>query len=230
MGQIRGVILDVDGTLVDSNDAHARAWVDALAEFGYQVPYERVRPLIGMGGDKVMPLLTGLSAEDGKGKQIAERREEIFTSRYLPQVRPLPGARELLARMKDEGLKLGVASSSKEDSLRRLLALVDGESLLDATTSSDDADNSKPDPDIVKAALRRVGQPPEHVVMMGDTPYDIQAASRAGIRTIAFRSGGWGNADLSAAVAIYDGPEDLLRNFEKSVLASAAVESGRRGG
>jgi len=230
MGQIRGVILDVDGTLVDSNDAHARAWVDALAEFGYQVPYERVRPLIGMGGDKVMPLLTGLPAGDGKGKQIAERREEIFTSRHLPQVRPLPGARELLARMKEEGLKLAVASSSKQDSLRKLLALVGGEGLLDTPTSSDDADRSKPDPDIVKAALRRLGEPPEHVVMIGDTPYDIQAGARAGVRAIAFRSGGWGNAELSGAIAIYDGPEDLLRNFEKSVLAGAAVPGGRRGG
>jgi HAD superfamily hydrolase (TIGR01509 family) len=229
MGQIRGVILDVDGTLVDSNDAHARAWVDALAEFGHQVPYERVRPLIGMGGDKVLPLLVGLSAGEGKGKQIAERREEIFASRYLPQVRPLPGARELLARMKQEGLKLAVASSSREDMLRKLLALVGAEDVLDAATSSDDAEKSKPDPDIVKAALRRLGERPEHVVMIGDTPYDIQAAARAGIRTIAFRSGGWSHAELSGALAIYDGPEDLLRRFDKSVLAGAAVETRRRG-
>jgi len=229
MAQIRGVILDVDGTLVDSNDAHARAWVDALAEFGYQVPFERVRPMIGMGGDKVLPLLTGLSADDGKARQIAARREEIFESRYFPQVRPLAGAPELLARMKEEGMKLAVASSSKEEMLRKLLALVGAEDVLDAATSSDDADKSKPDPDIVKAALRRLGERPEHVVMIGDTPYDIQAAARAGVRAIAFRSGAWGDAELSGAVALYDGPEDLRRNFEKSVLAGAGVESPRRG-
>src|SRR6185503_7988238 len=102
MGTIRAVIFDVDGTLVDSNDQHARAWVDALAEFGYQVQYERVRAMVGMGGDKIIPLLTKLSAEEGKGKQITERREEIFESRYLPQVRALPGARELLQRMRDD--------------------------------------------------------------------------------------------------------------------------------
>jgi phosphoglycolate phosphatase-like HAD superfamily hydrolase len=111
--------------------------------------------------------------------------------------------------------------------LRKLLALVGGESLLDAKTSSDDADKSKPDPDIVKAALKRVGLLPEHVVMIGDTPYDIQAATRARIRTIAFRSGGWETADLTGAVAIYDGPADLLAKFEKSLLAAAAVESER---
>lgn len=90
---MRGVIFDVDGTLVDSNDQHARAWVDALAEAGFPVPYDKVRPLIGMGGDKVLPKLTGLSDDDEKGKRIAERREQIFDEEYLPQVRPFPGAR-----------------------------------------------------------------------------------------------------------------------------------------
>src|SRR3954447_15002425 len=98
MGGIRGVIFDVDGTLVDSNDEHARAWVDALAETGRDVAYERVRPLIGMGGDKVMPMLTGLSADEPEGKRIAERRKAIFAERYLPRIRAFPGARELLVR------------------------------------------------------------------------------------------------------------------------------------
>ncbi len=223
MTAIRGVIFDVDGTLVDSNDGHARAWVDALAEFGRPVPYERVRPLIGMGGDKVLPMLAGLSSEAGEGKRIAERREAIFGERYLPQARALPGARELLVRLRGEGLRLAVASSSKEDMLRRLLALVDAEDLLEATTSSDDADKSKPDPDIVQAALERLRERPEATVMIGDTPYDVESAGRAGVRVIAFRSGGWKDEDLRGAVAVYDGPDDLLRHFEESVLAPAAV-------
>jgi len=223
MGEVRGVILDVDGTLVDSNDAHARAWVDALAESGRQVPFARVRPLIGMGGDKVLPILARLSAEEGEGKRIAERREEIFAARYLPEVRALPGARELLARMKDEGLRLAVASSSKEDMLRRLLRLVGAEDVLDAATSSDDADRSKPDPDIVAAALERLGEPRERAVMIGDTPYDVEAAARARVRSIAFRSGGWDDQALRGAAAIYDGPDDLGRRFEESILAAAKV-------
>jgi HAD superfamily hydrolase (TIGR01509 family) len=220
---VKGVIFDVDGTLVDSNDEHARAWVDGLAEFGYDVPYERVRALIGMGGDKVLPILTDLSADDAKGKRLAERREEIFAERYLPRVRPFPGARELLVRLRDEGLLVAVASSSKKEMLKRLLSLVGAEDLLDAKTSSDDADNSKPDPDIVQAALRRLGESPDGAVMVGDTPYDVEAATGAGLKTIAFRCGGWKDGDLRGAAEIYDGPADLLAHLDQSILAAAAV-------
>jgi HAD superfamily hydrolase (TIGR01509 family) len=220
---IRAVIFDVDGTLVDSNDQHARAWVDSLAEAGFPVPYEKIRPLIGMGGDKVLPMLTGIKDDDAKGKRIAERREQIFAERYLPQVRAFPGARELLVRLRAEGLRLAVASSSKEDMLKRLLALVGAEDLLETKTSSDDAENSKPDPDIVKAALHRLGEPHDAVVMVGDTPYDIEAAGRAGIQSIAFRSGGWKDPDLRGAAEIYDGPADLVANIDRSMVAPAAV-------
>lgn len=220
---VKGVIFDVDGTLVDSNDQHARAWVDALAEFGYQVTYERVRALIGMGGDKVLPILTGLSADDAEGKRIGERREEIFAEQYLPRIRPFPGARDLLVRLRKEGLRLAVASSSKKEMLTRLLSLVGAEDLLEAKTSSDDAENSKPDPDIVQAALRRLGEAPDRAVMVGDTPYDIEAASRAGLTSIAFRSGGWKDEDLRGAIEIYDGPADLLEHLDQSILVAAAV-------
>lgn len=223
MGSFQAVIFDVDGTLVDSNDAHALAWVDALAEFGYSVPFERVRPLIGMGGDKVLPIVAGLSSKDDKGKQVAQRREQVFAERYLPEVRPLDGARELLARLREDRFRLGVASSSKEDMLRRLLAIVGGEDLLGKASSAGDAEHSKPDPDVVEAALERVGAPRERVVMIGDTPYDVAAAARARIACVAFRSGGWKDRDLHGAIAIYDGPGALLAQIEKSVLAPAAV-------
>jgi HAD superfamily hydrolase (TIGR01509 family) len=225
MGPIRGVIFDVDGTLIDSNDGHARAWVDALAEAGHAVPYERIRPMIGMGGDKVLPLVAGLSADDGKGQRIAGRREAIFAERYLPKVKALPGARELLVRLRKEGHRLAVASSSKEDMLQRLLALVGAEDLLEAKTSSDDAENSKPDPDIVTAALERLGEPRDRVVMVGDTPYDVEAARAAGIGAIGFRSGGWTDPGLKGSLAIYDGPADLLQHYDESVLAAAAQNS-----
>jgi HAD superfamily hydrolase (TIGR01509 family) len=225
MGPIRGVIFDVDGTLVDSNDEHARAWVDALSEAGRTVSYERLRPMIGMGGDKVLPLVAGLSAEEGDGKRIAERRDAIFAERYLPQVKAFPGARELLVRLRKEGLRLAVASSSKEDLLRRLLALVGAEDLLETKTSSDDADKSKPDPDIVTVALERLGEPRAQVVMVGDTPYDVEAARAAGIAAIGFRSGGWNDDGLEGAVAVYDGPAALLQHYDESVLAKAAQNS-----
>src|SRR5436305_3865330 len=153
MPPIRGVILDVDGTLVDSNDAHAKAWVEAFAEHGVRVPFDQVRRLIGMGGDKLMPKVSGIQADSPQGQQISKRRGEIFLSQYLPHLRPCPGARELLHHMRDEGLKLVVASSAKKGELKPLLKICGADEVIEDKTSSDDADRSKPDPDIVHAAL-----------------------------------------------------------------------------
>jgi HAD superfamily hydrolase (TIGR01509 family) len=138
------------------------------------VPFEQMRPLIGMGGDKVLPILTGRSIDEPKGKKIAERRDAIFGERYLPQVRPLPGARDLLLRLKADGFRLAVASSTEKELLRRLLNIVGTPEVFEKTASSDDADNSKPDPDIVRGALRGLKEPPDSVVMIGDTPYDVE--------------------------------------------------------
>lgn len=218
MKQIRGVILDVDGTLVDSNDAHAHAWVDALAEHGISVPFEKVRPLIGMGGDKLLPEASGIGEDTPEGGRISERRGEIFKERYLPKLKAFPSTRELLRRMRDDGLKLVVASSAKEDELKSLLKIAGADDLIEEKTSSDDAENSKPDPDIVKAALESSGLAPDEVVMIGDTPYDIESASRAGVRVVAVRTGGWKDADLSGAIAIFDDPADLLARYESSPL------------
>jgi HAD superfamily hydrolase (TIGR01509 family) len=216
LGHIRGVILDVDGTLVDSNDAHAQAWVDALAEHDIQVGFEKVRPLVGMGGDKLLPEVSGIEEDTPEGERISKRRGEIFKQRYLPTLKAFPSTRELLQRMRDEGLKLVVASSAKEDELNPLLNIAGADGLVEEKTSSDDAENSKPDPDIVKAALDGSGLAPDEVLMLGDTPYDIESASGAGVGVVAFRCGGWEDADLSGAIAIYDGPADLLSNYESS--------------
>jgi HAD superfamily hydrolase (TIGR01509 family) len=229
MGAIGAVIFDVDGTLVDSNDQHARAWVEALAEYGYKVPFEQVRPLIGMGGDKVLPILTGLSADEPKTRKIAERRDAIFADRYLPQVRPLPGARDLLLRLKADGLKLAVASSSEKDLLKRLLNIVGAPDVFEKTASGDDAEQSKPDPDIVHAALKSLGEAPGLVAMIGDTPYDVEAALRAKVTPIALRSGGWKDDDLKGAVEIYDGPQELLQHLDDSAVGpDASRTSGAR--
>jgi HAD superfamily hydrolase (TIGR01509 family) len=220
--RIRGVILDVDGTLVDSNDAHARAWVEALAEHGIRVAFEKVRPLIGMGGDKLLPEVSAIKAETPEGERISKRRSEIFKERYLPKLKAFPSTRELLLRMRDDGLKLVVASSAKEDELNPLLKIAGADDLIEERTSSDDAENSKPDPDIVKAALSSSGLAPSDVVMLGDTPYDIESASRAGVRVVAVRSGGWADEDLSGAIAIFDDPADLLARYESSPLKQRA--------
>jgi HAD superfamily hydrolase (TIGR01509 family) len=221
MKRVRGVILDVDGTLVDSNDAHACAWIEALAERGLTVPFNKVRKLIGMGGDKLLPAACGLSEDSPESKQVSQRRKEIFKSRYLPSLRPFAGARELLRRMHDHGLKLVVASSAREDELRPLLELCGANGLIETAASSDEADQSRPDPNIVQAALKELQLPAAEVVLLGDTPCDAEAAQRAGVRMIGLRCGGWGDADLAGAVALYHNPADLLQHYDESPLARA---------
>jgi HAD superfamily hydrolase (TIGR01509 family) len=216
---LSAVLLDIDGTLVDSNDAHAQAWVRAFAEHGVDVPFDAVRRAIGMGGDQLMPRVSPHSEESEEGQRIAARRKEIFAREYLPALRRLRDADRLVAALKARGFTLVAASSAKEEELRPLLNIAGADGLLDATTSSDDAERSKPAPDIVTAALDRAKTPAEAAIMIGDTPYDIQAAARAGVRTIAFRSGGWTDDDLRGAVAIYDGPWDLLAHLDESPLS-----------
>ena len=213
------VILDIDGTLLDSNDAHARAWVDAFGEAGIEVDYERVRRSIGMGGDKLMPHVAGLTEDSPEGHRIAQRRGEIFKSRYLPHVAPFPRVRELVERFAQGGFTIVVASSAQEDELGPLLERAGVADLIESKTSSDDAENSKPDPDIVKAALRRSGAPRHAAVMLGDTPYDVAAARRTGIAVVGVECGGWSRNDLHDASAIYASPADLLERYEESIFA-----------
>lgn len=220
MIQIRGVILDVDGTLVDSNDAHAHSWVEAMAEYGYIVAFEKVRPLIGMGGDKVLPVTIHLQKDSETGSQISKRRAEIFKERYLTHMRAFPGAKELLQEMRRRGLKLTIASSAQPDELKSLLQLVGAEDLVEEKTTSKDVKRSKPDPDVMSVTLERSGLDAYEVLMLGDTAYDIEAARKVHVQTIAFRSGGWKDADLAGALAIYDGPADLLAHYDQSPLVS----------
>jgi HAD superfamily hydrolase (TIGR01509 family) len=227
MQRVQGVILDVDGTLVNSNDAHAHAWVEALAENGISVPFATIRGLIGMGGDKLLPRVAGLEESSEKGTQISDRRGQIFKDKYLRRLRPFPGAKELLERMRAEGLRLVVASSAKEDELKSLLKLCGADSLVESKTSSDDAANSKPDPDIVRAALHRLHLGPSNVLMLGDTPYDIEAAVRSGVATVALRSGGWTDAELVGAVAVYEGAADLLIRYDSSPFARSLTQELR---
>jgi HAD superfamily hydrolase (TIGR01509 family) len=219
----RAVILDVDGTLVDSNDAHIQVWVDALAENGHPVPREKVQRLVGMGGDNLLPAAAGIEKESPEGKKIAGRRAELFKTRYLPHLKPFPRVRELLEKMCEEGLQLVVATSSPADELEVLLDRAGVADLLEDRASASEAESSKPDPDVVHAALRKLGLPPGETLMLGDTPYDIEAAGKAGVGTIALRCGGFSDRDLAGAMAIYNDAADLLARFDKSPLHAAQI-------
>lgn len=217
--RLRGCLLDVDGTLIDSNDAHARSWLDVLREFDYDVTYAQIRGLIGMGGDKLVRALTGLDVDTGKGKQLATRRMAVFSADYLPSLGPTPGASDLIARLREDGLQPVIATSAKEQELNALLEQAGLNDLIQRRTTSDDADESKPDPDIVHAALERGKLRPSETFMLGDTPYDIEAAERAGVGSIALRCGGWWADDaLGGAIAIYEDPADLVRHYGRSPL------------
>lgn len=216
---IRAVLFDIDGTLVDSNQAHADAWIKAFSEFGVSVDPIEVRRSIGMGGDKLMPAVSGLDEDSPLGSKIADRRGQIFQNEFLPTLTPLPGSADLVAAVKERGLRAVAASSASKEDLLALLDIAGAKSLLDDWTSSDDADESKPAPDIVEAALQRAGVAAAEAVMIGDTPYDVAAARKAGVRVIAFRSGGWLDPDLTGAIEIYDGPGDLLARLDRSLLA-----------
>lgn len=220
---IEGVILDVDGTLVASNDTHAQAWVAAFAAFGYEIPFEQVRPLMGMGGDQVIPrLVPGLSSEEGVGKQIAEHRRELIVNEFSSGLAPTQGARELVQKLRDSGLHLIIASSASEQEMDVLLEVAQVKDLVPEVTNSSDAEATKPAPDIVEAALNKAHLQPDRTVMLGDTPYDIESANKAGVSVIALRSGGFDDQQLQGAIAIYDDPADLLRHYETSPLSSVA--------
>jgi HAD superfamily hydrolase (TIGR01509 family) len=218
---LRAAILDIDGTLIDSNDAHAHAWVDVGKEFGYKLDFNEVRRLIGMGGDKVLPILTGLEDGSDEGERMNKRRGEIFREEYLPTLSPFPHARELLERFRADGLALVIATSASKKDMGGLLKKIGVEDLIDEKTSSSDADNSKPDPDIIQAALKKAGVRPSEALMLGDTPYDVEAARKAGVRTVALRCGGWSAEDLGDAAAVYRDPADLLAHYDESPFGAA---------
>ena len=216
------VIFDVDGTLVDSNDAHARAWVAAFAAERIAVDYNAVRRAIGMGGDKLIPAVSKVSPGSALGKRLTERRAAEFAERQLPAVRPFPHVRGLALRMVEDGYLLAIASSAQEDELRQLVDRAGITDLLAAQSSSDSGGQSKPDPDIVQAALARAKVDARDAIMIGDTPYDVEAAQRAGVRIVGVTCGGWSAADLTGAIAVYSDPADLLAGYDSSPFARRA--------
>src|SRR4029077_5186913 len=165
----RAVILDMDGTLLDSNEAHVKAWVEALREHGREVSEQDIWPWVGMGGDNLLPAAVGISKESPEGKKIAEPGEKIFPNPSPPPPKPFPEVRPLLERMKRDGLKLVVATSSPQDEVEKAIEIISARALRGDGTSASDTARSKPDPDVVHAALGRVGVPADEAVMLGDT-------------------------------------------------------------
>ena len=214
----QALIFDVDGTLVDSVDLHAQAWQEGFREFGKEVGFAEARSQIGKGSDTLLPAFLNEDEVAEFGKALADRRGAIFKERYLKQVKPFPRVRELFERLRRGHWKIALASSGKADEVEYYQKLVGIKDLVDAATSSADAERSKPHPDIFTAALDKLGLPSqEDIVVIGDTPYDVEAAGKAGLRTLALRCGGFAEEDLrkAGAFAIYQDPADLLIRYEE---------------
>lgn len=221
---ITSVIFDIDGTLVDSVDLHAKAWQEAFAHFGYRLDYDEVRRQIGKGSDKLIPHFLSPEEYEELGEQLDDYRNQLYKREYLPKVRAYPRVRELFELIRADGKRIALASSAKGDELATYKREANIADLVDEQTSSDDAEHSKPSPDIIEAALRCFGDTPaEEAIMIGDTPYDAQAAAKIGMQSIGFLCGGWSEGELRSAgcVETYRDAADLLEKYEQSLLGSS---------
>lgn len=210
-------ILDIDGTLVDSNYQHALAWYRALREHGHVLPIWRIHRHIGMGGDQIVAALCGDEAEQRDGDSIREAETEQYMA-MIDEVEPLEGARDLIVDLKRLGRRVVLASSAKPDEIEHYLDLLDARELADAWTSSGDVEATKPAPDLVVKALDRVGGGP--AVMVGDSTWDCRAAKNAGVETIAVLTGGFSEQELieAGAAAVFSSMDELRRRLPETPL------------
>ncbi|HCF29867.1 MAG TPA: HAD family hydrolase [Cyanobacteria bacterium UBA11049] len=225
---MEAVIFDIDGTLVDSVDFHAQSWQKTFQHFGHQIPYDQIRAQIGKGSDKLMPVffsLEQLNELDGQSATLGERmrdyRRELYKREYHPQIKAFPQVRELFLRIKADGKRVALASSATSDDLAVYKQIMNVEELVDAATTTTEVESSKPEPDVFLATLDKLGGiAPNNVIVVGDTPYDAEAASKANLRTIGVLSGGFSEENLRQAgcIAIYQNIALLLAHYDSSPL------------
>ncbi len=217
---IKAFIFDVDGTLIDSNDFHAEAWQKALAKKGFDIAFDKIRAQIGKGADTLLPEFLTKKEVEKYEDELADLRGEIFKNEYLERIKPFPKVRELFQKIKADGIKIALASSANEDEVEAYKKIANIEDLVEKTTSADDAEESKPEPDIFQAALKLLGNPKlETVLVVGDTPYDAEAATKAKLKIVGVLCGGFPEEDLreKGCIEIYKDAVDLLENYQKLI-------------
>jgi len=213
-------IFDIDGTLVDSNEFHIDSWDRAFRRFGKEFPREKLRAQIGKGSDQYLPEFLTPDEIDRFGKELDDYRSDLFRKEYLPKVRPFPKVRELFQRIRDDDKKIGLASSGKKADTKYYIDFLKIDDFIDGYVSGDDADNSKPAPDIFAASLKKLGGiSANDAVTVGDTRFDIEAARKTGMKTIAFLCGGTSGPVLreAGAVAIYRDPASFLAHYDELI-------------
>ena len=208
-------ILDVDGTLVDTNYQHAIAWYRAFRRHGEVLPIWRIHRHIGMGGDQLVRALCGDAVEDQKGDDIRDAEKDLYAE-LIDEVEPLHGATELIRDLERRGHAVVLASSAKADEVERYVDLLDARELADGWTTAADVDATKPEPDLVEVARRMVGV--AAVVMIGDSTWDCEAGKRAGVETIAVLTGGFSEQELldAGATAVYESIDELRRSLDET--------------
>jgi HAD superfamily hydrolase (TIGR01549 family) len=218
---IEAVIFDIDGTIVDSVDLHAKAWQRTFAKFGKNILLEAIRSQIGKGADQLLPVYFSKQELEQFGEAIEIYHRELFKKEYLPKVKGFPRVRELFQRIKQDKKQIALASSAKQDELKRYQEIAQIDDLIESETSSDNVERSKPCPDIFVEALKKLGNvASENVVAVGDTPYDAEAAAKANVKSIGLLGGGWTQPQLRRAgcIAVYRDPADLLARYEESPI------------
>ena len=217
---IEAVIFDIDGTLVDSVDFHARAWHETFKHFGRDVAYEKVRHQIGKGGDQYLPVFLSEKEIREMGAEIEKFRGDLFKEQYLERVRPFPQVRELCERLQQDGKRVALASSGNGAEVDHYVKLAGIGELVEAQMTKSNVKHSKPRPDVFVGALNLLHLPADETIVIGDTPYDVQAAKNIELRTIGLLCGGFSEDELRAAgaISIYRDPADLLENYSRSHL------------
>jgi HAD superfamily hydrolase (TIGR01549 family) len=210
-------ILDIDGTLVDTNYQHAMSWYMAFRQHGVTLPVWRIHRHIGMGGDQLIEAVAGAEVEEEAGDDIRAAEAALYLA-TIQSTSPLEGARELIEDLKGDGRQVVLASSAKEQEVDHYLDQLDARELVDGWTTSADVERTKPEPDLVRAALDRLGT--EEAVMVGDTPWDVQAAERAGVPTIAVLTGGFSEQELreAGAAAVFTSIVELREGMASTPL------------
>jgi HAD superfamily hydrolase (TIGR01509 family) len=213
-------ILDIDGTLVDTNYQHAIAWYRAFRQNDIVLPVWRIHRHIGMGGDQLIAALTDEKTDVEKGDDIRGAEKALYLA-MIEEVEPLEGARELIERLKEAGRTVVMASSAKAGEVDHYLDLLEARELADDWTTSADVERTKPEPDLVKAALDKAGAEPGDAVMLGDTPWDCEAARGAGVETVALMTGGFSRQELTeaGAAAVFESLPELLERIDETPLA-----------
>lgn len=213
-------VLDIDGTLVDTNYHHAIAWYRAFRQSAIVLPIWRIHRHIGMGGDQLITALTDEQTEDEKG-EVIRAAEKVLYMELIDEVQPMQNSRRLIEELKRRGHTVVLASSAKDDEVEHYLDLLDARELADGWTTSGDVKETKPQPDLVNAALERAGGSREEAVMVGDTPWDVRAASNAGVETLTVRTGGFGDDELrhAGAVAVFESVAELCERLDQTPLA-----------